>query len=388
MKYDEYQHLLFEHRDDGILLITINRPDVLNATNNRLHWELSRVWKDIDDDPETNVVVITGKGRAFSAGGDLEMIERMAGSAANIGQAWREAGDIVYNMINLDKPIISAINGVAVGAGLAVAFMADITIASENMRITDGHIRLGVGAGDHAVIIWPLLCGMAKAKYYLMTADFIDGKEAERIGLVSLCVPADKLMDKAMEVAQKLARGPQQALRLTKRSLNNWLQDVRAGFRRVARDWRCWDFSATTCTRAWRRSRNGARRRSRAPEPNEGVRIPGARRSARDRRSSRSDRRSGRTRRAGKSLRHLRLRSARGRAQFPHAAGNHPGPRIRRRGRNDRRGRRGLRARRPGRRDVVRGMRRSASPAARARRSAAARSSWSASARSRALTRS
>lgn len=224
MKYDEYQHLLFERRDDGILLITINRPDVLNATNNRLHWELSRVWKDIDEDPDTRVVVITGKGRAFSAGGDLEMIERMAGSAANIGQAWREAGDIVYNMINLDKPIISAINGVAVGAGLAVAFMADISIASENMRITDGHIRLGVGAGDHAVIIWPLLCGMAKAKYYLMTADFIDGKEAERIGLVSLCVPSDQLMDKAFEVARKLARGPQQAARFTKRALNNWLK--------------------------------------------------------------------------------------------------------------------------------------------------------------------
>ena len=224
MKYSEYQHLLFERKDDGILLITINRPEVLNATNSRLHWELSRVWLDIADDDETNVIVVTGAGRAFSAGGDLEMIQKMAASAANIGKAMKEAGDIVYNMINLDKPIISAINGVAVGAGLAVAFMADISIASEWMRITDGHLRLGVAAGDHAVIIWPLLCGMAKAKYYLMTADFIDGKEAERIGLVSLCVPADKLMDKAMEVARKLARGPQQAVRFTKRSLNNWLR--------------------------------------------------------------------------------------------------------------------------------------------------------------------
>ncbi|HEY6394491.1 MAG TPA: enoyl-CoA hydratase/isomerase family protein, partial [Candidatus Binataceae bacterium] len=212
MNYNEYQHLLFERRDDGVLLITINRPEVLNATNSRLHWELSHVWLDIGEDPETNVVVVTGAGRAFSAGGDLEMIDRMAGNAAGVAQAWKEAGDIVYNMINLDKPIISAINGVAVGAGLAVAFMADISIASESMRITDGHLRLGVAAGDHAVIIWPLLCGMAKAKYYLMTADFIDGKEAERIGLVSLCVPADKLMDKAFEVAHKLARGPQQAV--------------------------------------------------------------------------------------------------------------------------------------------------------------------------------
>jgi enoyl-CoA hydratase len=224
MKYSEYRHLLFERNDDGILLITINRPEVLNATNSRLHFELSRVWLDVADDDETNVVVVTGAGRAFSAGGDLDMIQQMTASAANVGKAWKEAGDIVYNMINLDKPIISAINGVAVGAGLAVAFMADISIASEAMRITDGHLRLGVAAGDHAVIIWPLLCGMAKAKYYLMTAEFIDGKEAERIGLVSLCVPADQLMDKAMEVARKLARGPQQAVRFTKRSLNNWLR--------------------------------------------------------------------------------------------------------------------------------------------------------------------
>jgi enoyl-CoA hydratase len=224
MKYSEYQHLLFERHDPGILLVTINRPDVLNATNRRLHWELSRVWLDIEDDPEANVVIVTGAGRAFSAGGDLAMIEEMKGDAANIGSAMREAGDIVYNMINCSKPIISAINGVAVGAGLAVAFMADIPIASESMRITDGHIRLGVAAGDHAVIIWPLLCGMAKAKYYLLTADFIDGKEAERIGLVSLCVPADKLMDKAFEVARKLANGPQQAVRFTKRALNNWIR--------------------------------------------------------------------------------------------------------------------------------------------------------------------
>jgi enoyl-CoA hydratase len=224
MDYSEYQHLLFERFDPGILLITINRPDVLNATNRRLHWELSRVWLDVAEDDKTNVVVITGAGRAFSAGGDLDMIEDMKGNAKNIAGAMKEAGDIVYNMMNCEKPIISAINGVAVGAGLAVALMADIPIASETMRITDGHIRLGVAAGDHAVILWPLLCGMAKAKYYLLTADFIDGKEAERIGMVALCTPPDKLMDKAFEVARKIANGPQNATRFTKRALNNWLR--------------------------------------------------------------------------------------------------------------------------------------------------------------------
>ena len=224
MKYSEYQHLLFEHREDGVLLITINRPDVLNATNARLHWELTQVWKDVGEDPKTRVALITGAGKAFSAGGDLEMITQMAGNFDRIANASREAGDIVYNLMNLEKPVVSAINGVAVGAGLAVALMADISIASEAMRITDGHMRLGVGAGDHAVIIWPLLCGMARAKYYLMTAEFIDGKEAERIGLVSLCVPPDQLMDRAMKVARGLGRGPQQALKWTKRSLNNWLR--------------------------------------------------------------------------------------------------------------------------------------------------------------------
>ena len=174
--YGQYKHLLFERKEHGILLITINRPAVLNATNARLHWELSQVWLDVANDKETRVVVITGAGKAFSAGGDLEMIEAYNKNLDVIAGVMKEAGDIVYNIVNLEKPVISAINGVAVGAGLAVALMADISIISETARFTDGHLRLGVGAGDHAVILWPLLCGMAKAKYYLLTSDFIDGR--------------------------------------------------------------------------------------------------------------------------------------------------------------------------------------------------------------------
>ena len=138
-------------------------------------------------------------------------------------------------MLACDKPIISAINGVAVGAGLAVALMADISIMAEEAKITDGHVKLGVSAGDHSVINWPLLCGMAKAKYYLMTAEFVDGKEAERIGLVSLCVPRAQLLDKAFATANKLATGSQQAIRFTKRSLNNWMRSGAARVRCVAR---------------------------------------------------------------------------------------------------------------------------------------------------------
>src|SRR5215831_1842313 len=213
MDYSSYQHLLIEKKD-GIALLTINRPESLNSTNFRLHNELSRVWLDLAEDDEVRVAVITGAGRAFSAGGDFEVV----------AQTMKEARDIVHNMINCDKPIISAINGVAVGAGLAVALLADISIASENARFTDGHTRLGVAAGDHAAVIWPLLVGMAKAKYYLLTCDMLDAKEAERIGLVSMVVPPDQLMPKAMEVARKLATGAQQAIRWTKHSLNQWLR--------------------------------------------------------------------------------------------------------------------------------------------------------------------
>src|SRR5437773_2848516 len=224
MDYRDYQHLTCELREHGVVLITINRPEVLNATNDRLHWELTQVWLTFDADEAARVAVVTGAGRAFSAGGDLEMVDANARDPRRLARMVREASDLVYNMINTDKPIVSAINGVAVGAGLVVAMMADISIMSETARFTDGHTKLGVVAGDHAAILWPLLCGMAKAKYYLLTSDFIDGKEAERIGLVSLCVPAAELLPKAFEVADKLAQGSQQAIRWTKKSLNNWLR--------------------------------------------------------------------------------------------------------------------------------------------------------------------
>ncbi len=224
MEYADYRHLTFEHRPHGVLLVTLNRPDVLNATNDRMHWELTQVWLTIDRDAETRVAVVTGAGRAFSAGGDLDMVQANASDPRRLANTLREASDIVYNMINLDKPVVSAINGVAVGAGLVVALMADVSIIAEDVRFTDGHTKLGVVAGDHAAILWPLLCGMAKAKYYLMTSDFIDGREAERIGLVSLCVPRADLLPRAFQVAERLALGSQQAIRWTKRSLNNWLR--------------------------------------------------------------------------------------------------------------------------------------------------------------------
>src|SRR5687767_6125057 len=131
MDYREYQHLTFERKPHGVVLITINRPEVLNATNDRLHWELTQVWLTLDADDTARVAVVTGAGRAFSAGGDLEMVEANSRDPKRLVRTVREASDIVYNMISLDKPVVSAINGAAVGAGLVVALPADISIISE-----------------------------------------------------------------------------------------------------------------------------------------------------------------------------------------------------------------------------------------------------------------
>jgi enoyl-CoA hydratase len=224
MELNRCPGLDLELRDHGVLLVTINRPGSLNALDKALHRELSRIWFDIADDPDVRVVVLTGAETAFSAGGDFEMIVDQTKNIDRLAFMLKETGDIVYNMLGCDKPIISAINGVAVGAGLSIALLADISVMSTDARINDGHLRLGVAAGDHATLLWPLLCGMAKAKYYLLTAEFIDGREAERIGLVSRCVPPDEVLPVALQLAERIATGPQLAVRWTKRALNQWLR--------------------------------------------------------------------------------------------------------------------------------------------------------------------
>jgi enoyl-CoA hydratase len=221
--YADFVHLRFDRPAPAVLRITIDRPEVLNAANERLHREFSEIWSVVDADDSVAVSVITGAGRAFSAGGDLEMVERMTTDHQVVVEQWRDAKAVVESMLSSVKPIVSAVNGVAVGAGLAVALLADVSIMAESARLSDGHVRLGVAAGDHAAIMWPLLCGMAKAKYYLLTADFIDGTEAERIGLVTKCVPDDQVIDTALAIAGRLSEGSRTAVQWTKRVLNQWL---------------------------------------------------------------------------------------------------------------------------------------------------------------------
>ena len=221
---EKFPSLGFDDLGDGVMQITLRQPERLNAADAEMHGHLAYVWNDIDRDDDIAAVLISGEGKAFSAGGDFRLIEDMLEDDATLARVWREARDLVYNIVNCSKPVVSAIHGPAVGAGLAVALLADVSVATRDAQILDGHTKLGVAAGDHAVLIWPLLCGMAKAKYYLLTNEPMSGAEAERIGLVSLCVGEGELQTEAEAIALKLAQSSQTAIRWTKYALNNWLR--------------------------------------------------------------------------------------------------------------------------------------------------------------------
>jgi enoyl-CoA hydratase len=229
-RYARYQRLEFDRPASRVLRIRMNNPGRLNAADQEMHGELSQIWRDIDADPDVSAAILTGAGDAFSAGGDFDMIEAIRSDFETRARVWKEARDIVYNIVNCSKPVVSAIRGPAVGAGLVCGLLADISIVSKTARIIDGHTRLGVAAGDHAAIVWPLLCGMAKAKYYLLLCDPVSGEEAERIGLVSLAVEDSELDDKALEIATRLAHGAQSAIRWTKYALNTWLRNAGPAF--------------------------------------------------------------------------------------------------------------------------------------------------------------
>jgi len=228
--YAAYPSLELDRPAPHVLRLTLRKAGRLNAVDAATHGELANVWKTIGEDAETRAVVVRGADGAFSAGGDLDLVLEIANDFETRVRVLREARDLVYNVVDCPQPIVSAIAGPAVGAGLAVALLADVSIAAPDARIVDGHTRLGVAAGDHAAIVWPLLCGLAKAKYHLLLCEPLSGAEAERIGLVSLCVPEAELEERALEIAQRLAAGSQSAIRHTKLALNNWLRAAGPAF--------------------------------------------------------------------------------------------------------------------------------------------------------------
>jgi enoyl-CoA hydratase len=225
-RYARYQELKFDRPHPRVLRITIASSMKMNAMSARLHGEISEVWRDVDADPSVSVAIITGSDKAFSAGGDLVHERKCCDDYDMRMQAMKEARDLVLNMINCSKPVVSAVRGWAVGAGIAAALLADVSIAAKDAKFSDGHAKIGVAAGDHATILWPLLCGMARAKYYLLLSEPFSGEEAAQMGIVSLAVDAEQVEAKSVEIATRLAELAPAATRWTKYTLNHWLRQA------------------------------------------------------------------------------------------------------------------------------------------------------------------
>jgi enoyl-CoA hydratase len=225
-RYDRYTRLKFDRPHPRVLRVTFNSPMKMGAMDATMHREVSEIWADVDADESVSSIIITGDGRSFSSGGDLKHDRLVCDDYAVRMQSMAEARKLVMGMLDCRKPIVGAARGWAVGAGLACFILADISIASKDAKFSDGHLKIGVAAGDHAAIIWPILCGMAKAKYYLLTADSFTGEEAERMNLISMALPDEEVESRAVAIASRLADGPPAALRWTKSVLNHWIRQA------------------------------------------------------------------------------------------------------------------------------------------------------------------
>jgi len=230
--YGDYEFLNIAVAD-RIATITINRPDRLNAVHNALHHELEQIWIDVRADQDVNAIILTGAGRAFCAGGDVKGMAEgtLSGAAPKKGKgrgrgpiAASNGRRVIENMLDVEQPIIGAINGDAIGLGATLALLCDITVASEKARFADTHVKVGIVAGDGGAVIWPLLIGPHRAKEFLMRGNFISGAEAGRIGMVNYAVGPEDVMNKARELARELADGPTWAIRWSKLAVNKWLK--------------------------------------------------------------------------------------------------------------------------------------------------------------------
>lgn len=219
--YDEFEHLSVSVDEAGVAIVTIGQA----MSSQRQHWEIGRIWRNLADDDRVKVVVTTGIGDTYLAGPMIEMLEEMVEKPRMLHDVHMEARDLVHNMINFDKPVVAAVNGAAYGHGLGFALMSDITVVAEDAPLLEGHHSLGgVAAGDHATLMWPWLLGLGKTKYHLFLDEPFNGKMAQEIGLMSESLPADEVLPRALELAAKIAEGPNLALQATKRSLNQWLR--------------------------------------------------------------------------------------------------------------------------------------------------------------------
>jgi len=218
---------VFVEQKEGVATLMLNRPDCLNAIDDEMHQTLEEIFGVIDADSQVRAVVITGAGRAFCAGGDVKDMDKVQSDPTQrkILNPTRHSRHLLRNMLECETPLIAAVNGDAVGLGASIALLCDVIFASENARLGDTHVRVGLAAGDGSAVLWTMHCGVARAKQYLMTGDLISAREAERIGLVNAVVAQGKVYKEAWKFAHRLAHGPVQAIRWTKYSVNKLIKN-------------------------------------------------------------------------------------------------------------------------------------------------------------------
>ncbi len=221
MSASTYEFLLIEKRESGVAIVTMNRPKLLNAINWPMHAEIERVFVELDEDPEVKAIVLTGAGRGFCSGGDQQSIDEAPPRASPT----RTGRHLIRNLLEIEVPIVAAVNGAAVGLGATLALFCDVVFAQPSARFADTHVTAGVVAGDGGSVIWPLLIGPARAKHYLMTGAFVSADEAFSMGMVNKVVPEGTVKDYAIEYAELLASGPRDAIAWTKYSINKLLKE-------------------------------------------------------------------------------------------------------------------------------------------------------------------
>lgn len=225
--YQDYKSLRIE-KSERLATVSLNRPDARNAISPQMKRELEQVWVALADDEELNAIVLTGAGSHFCAGGDVKAMAARAGTdeaAKTMLMTPSRTRRLIQNMLEVEQPIIGAINGDAIGAGATLALFCDIIVMASGARIGDPHVRMGLAAGGGGAVIWPLLIGPTRAKEFLMRGNLITGAQAEKIGLVNYAVPADEVLPHAMALARELADGPTWAIRWSKLAVNKWLKD-------------------------------------------------------------------------------------------------------------------------------------------------------------------
>lgn len=213
-------------RSGRILYATLNRPQSLNAVDETMHTELARLFVDCSVDPDSDVVVLSGAGRAFCAGGDIEWMQTLVDDPGAFERTAREGKAIVFSLLDCEKPVIAKVNGHATGLGATLALFCDVIFAAEHAKIGDPHVSVGFVAGDGGAVIWPQLVGYARAKEYLMTGDLIAARDAERIGLINHAVPGEELDAAVAAFAARLSKGAVKAIRWTKMSVNIGLKQL------------------------------------------------------------------------------------------------------------------------------------------------------------------